>query len=138
VVTGDRTALRRNRRYFYLIAAAVLLWGAIGVRRAPAGEEWLPIAPEDLALKDNPANPGADAMILYRENEILTSDSAIDEYVRVKIFTQEGLKYGDVQINYQKGFAEIQNLRARTIRPNGEVINWDGKVYDGTAVKYRD
>jgi hypothetical protein len=138
VVTGDRTALRRNRRYFYLIAAAVLLWGAIGVRRAPAGEEWLPIAPEDLALKDNPANPGADAMILYRENEILTSDSAIDEYVRVKIFTQDGLKYGDVQINYQKGFAEIQNLRARTIRPNGEVINWDGKVYDGTAVKYRD
>ena len=29
--------------------------------------DWLPISPDDLALKDNPKQPGADAMILYRE-----------------------------------------------------------------------
>jgi len=39
-----------------------------GVSPTPATVGWLPIPPEDLAMKDNPASPGADAMILYREN----------------------------------------------------------------------
>ena len=130
--------MNRKHRFFLCCAVVVLLWGALGIRPSRAVDDWLPIAPEDLALKDNPASPGADAMILYRQSEIITGESAVDDYVRIKIFTQEGLKYGDVQINYQKGFAELQNLRARTIRPNGEIMNWDGKAFDSTVMKYRD
>lgn len=130
--------MNRKHRFFLCCAVVVLLWGALGIRPSRAVDDWLPIAPEDLALKDNPASPGADAMILYRQSEIITGESAVDDYVRIKIFTQEGLKYGDVQINYQKGLAELQNLRARTIRSNGEVINWDGKAFDITVMKYRD
>jgi hypothetical protein len=130
--------MNRSHWLLFCCAIVVLLWSALGIRPSRAGDDWLPIAPEDLALKDNPASPGADAMILYRQSEILTGESAVDDYVRIKIFTQDGLKYGDVQINYQKGFAELQNLRARTIRPNGEIINWDGKAFDSTVMKYRD
>jgi hypothetical protein len=33
---------------------------------AHAKDDWQPITPEDLKLKDNPAVPGSKAMILYR------------------------------------------------------------------------
>ncbi|MGH9746993.1 MAG: DUF3857 domain-containing protein [Candidatus Acidiferrales bacterium] len=125
-------------RLFCSSAVVVLLSLAFGARTAPAGDEWLPISPEDLALKDNPASPGTGAMILYRQSEILSSESIVDNYVRIKIFTQEGVKYGDVLIEYQKGFSELQNLRGRTIRPNGEVIDWDKKTFDVTVMKNRD
>jgi len=130
--------MKQKRKVRLAIVAALLLGGVCLSRAALGGDDWLPVAPEDLASKDDAASPGADAMILYRQTEILTSESAIDNYIRIKIFTQDGVKYGDVQINFQKGFAEIQNLRARTIRPNGEVINWDGKAFDATVMKYRE
>ena len=57
---------------------------------SPAKDDWLPIPPEDLALKDNPLNPGAHAMILYRENSIDAKASSVVEYDRIKIFTEEG------------------------------------------------
>ena len=65
--------------------------------RAPRAPDWLPIAPEDLAMKDNPKQPGLDAMILYREviddvSKAKHRGDSEQEYVRIKIFTQEGTK----------------------------------------------
>src|SRR5690348_6810844 len=72
------------------------------------GDDWQPINPADLALKDNPAQPGADAMILYRESKIsakdLTSEGDTDtEYIRIKIFTKAGLQYANVELPYVTG-----------------------------------
>ena len=39
---------------------------------------------EDLTLKDNPASPGAHAMILYREDVINAKAAWDDEYMRIK------------------------------------------------------
>ncbi len=104
-------------------------------RSAPAGDDWQAIAPEDLALKDNPASPGAHAMILYRESMVDANQGSVREYMRIKIFTEEGRKEANVEIPFVKGFDDIQDVRARTIRPDGTVVNYEGKPFEKTVVK---
>jgi hypothetical protein len=99
--------------------------------------DWQPVAAEDLALKENPAAPGEGAMILYREYVLDSWDLSVAEYVRIKVFTEEGRKWADVQIPYSPGVWEIKDLRARTILPDGRVLNFDGKVFDEVTVKSR-
>lgn len=117
---------------FAAIIFAALLTLSGGSR---AKDDWLPVPPEDLALKDNPLSPGAHAMILYRENSIDAKNSSELEYDRIKIFTEEGKKWGDVEIPYNKNSANINNIRARTIRPDGSAVDFQGKIYDKEIVK---
>jgi hypothetical protein len=109
-----------------------------GFLPAALAEDWQPIAKEDLALKDNPASPGAHAMILYRESNVDTTEASVSEYVRIKIFTEAGKKAGDVEIPFIKrgeGGYDIHDVRARTIRPDGSIVNFDGKVYEKEVLK---
>lgn len=101
----------------------------------PAVDDWQPIDPADLALKDNPKAPGADAMILYRDSMIDARQSFNLEYIRIKVFTQAGTKWADVEIPFVKGFDDIQDIRARTIRPDGTIVNFDAKPFEKTVVK---
>ena len=100
-----------------------------------AKDDWLPVPPEDLALKDNPASPGAHAMILYRESFIDADKSVETDYVRIKIFTEKGKESGDVELPYSRTQSTIEDLRARTIRPDGTVVNFEGKAFDKELVK---
>ncbi|MGH9684113.1 MAG: DUF3857 domain-containing protein [Candidatus Acidiferrales bacterium] len=120
-------------------AICVCFWLSLGPA-LKAGDTWLPIPPEDLAMKDNPASPGANAMILYRENTVnekLTDIDGpfVDEYIRIKIFTQQGTSEGDVQIPFFKGLSNINDIRARTIHPDGSIMNFDGKVFEKVVVR---
>jgi hypothetical protein len=126
--------MKRNRRFFCVIAIVAFLCGVAGLRTAPAGDEWLPISQEDLTLKDNPASPGAKAMILYRENRINAEAGTEDEYLRKKIFTSDGVKDSDVSIAFTSNI-RIESVRARTIRPDGSIANFDGKVFEKTALR---
>jgi len=127
--------MNRTARLVSLLVAVRLIACFPAARLASAADDWQPIPPEDLALKDNPKNPGTDAMILYRESMINAGESAVSEYVRVKIFTAQGAKHGDIAIPYEKNQSSIRDIRARTIRPNGEVVNFEGTTYDKTVVK---
>jgi hypothetical protein len=105
-----------------------------------AGDEWLPITPEELKMTSEPKAPGAPAIILYRQIDRDDSDPRTPHeynYVRTKIFTEEGRKYADVEIPFFKENETIVGIRARTIRPDGSVVNFDGKVYDKEIVKAR-
>lgn len=113
-----------------LLAIAILTALLFLSNGATAKDDWLPITPEDLALKDNPLNPGAHAMILYREDFIDAEHRTVDEYWRTKIFTDEGKTYGNVEIEFRKDRDEVTNVRARTIRPDGSVINFQGQVFE--------
>ena len=127
--------MKRMRRYLLVPAILYLLYCLTAVRLAPAKDEWLPIPPEDLALKDNPANPGAHAMILYRESSIDAEQAAFHEYVRIKIFTQEGTHAGDIEIPFFKGSDNIEDIRARTIHPDGSIVNFEGQSFEKEVVK---
>ena len=99
--------------------------------------EWQPIDREELALKDNPAVPGASAMILYRE--VLEDDSRSYEihHDRIKIFTDDGKKYADVEITFLAGRNEVVEIQGRTIRPDGSVVDFQGQVLEKTVVRAR-
>jgi Domain of Unknown Function with PDB structure (DUF3857) len=128
--------MNRTQRFFSITAVAVLLLGAaIATRTSSAGDDWLPITPADLALKDNPSQPGAHAMILYRSSDMDSKESSVREYVRVKIFTQEGANEADVEIPFNKQLTNILDIRGRTIHPDGSIVNFEGKPFEKTIVK---
>jgi hypothetical protein len=127
------------RRVFFF--GVVLLFGAAIERTRPvsAGDEWQPVLPEELTMTSDPKAPGAPAIILYHQ---VDRDDATREphelnYVREKIFTEEGRKYADVEIPFFKQQASIHSIKARTIRPDGSIVNFDGKVYEKEIVKAR-
>lgn len=121
--------------------AAVLTGGAaLECPRQVSGDDWLPISPEELKMTSEPKAPGAPAIILYRQIDRDDSSSRAPHeynYVREKIFTEEGRKYADVEIPFFKEQENIQGIKARTIRPDGSIVNFDGRVYDKEIVKAR-
>jgi hypothetical protein len=130
-----------NLRRLSLITAVILL-GAVMYRVAPsrAGDEWLPISPEELKMTSDPAVPGAPAIILYRQVDRDDSNARVPHeynYVREKILTEEGRKNADVEILFVPGDYNIINIRARTVQPNGSSTVYDGKVYEKEIVKAR-
>jgi hypothetical protein len=124
------------RRVFFLVA--MLLLGA-AVQRTPlvSGDDWLPISPEELKLTSEPKAPGAPAIFLYRgiERKDLGRANTEYNYVRIKVLTEEGRKYANVEIPYRQRTTAISNIKARTVRPDGTIVNFDGKVYEKTISK---
>ncbi len=127
-----------HRSVFGVAVVCLLLLSA--ARSLPATEGWLPVASEDLALKDNPKQSGADAMILYRESVIdarkaITDGETVEEYIRIKIFTQEGTKHAHIEIPFNKGVDDVNYIAGRTIRPDGSIVKFDGQVLETTAIR---
>ena len=126
----------RHCRLFFFAIAFVLLAASYRMRTAIA-DEWQPISPAELQMTSVPEAPGAPAVILYRQVD--RDDSARTgnpyNYVRIKILTEEGRKYGDVEIPFFKDQGTIHSLKARTIRPDGTIANFEGKAFDKTIVK---
>lgn len=129
------------KSYRVIFLVAVILGAAAWHRVAMvSGDEWQPITPEELKMTSEPKAPGAPAIILYRQIDRDDSDSRVPReynYVREKIFTEEGRKYADVEIPFFKENENIHNIKARTVRPDGSVVNFDGKVYEKEIVKAR-
>jgi len=126
----------RRLTFTALFVAAVFAASAIFfLPRTSAGDDWQPISPEDLKMTGDPKAPGAPAINLYRE--VNRDDQASREinYVRIKILTDEGRKNGDVAIPLYKQGEQINNIKARTIRPDGSIVNFDGKVYLAPIIK---
>jgi transglutaminase-like putative cysteine protease len=110
---------------------------ALALALPAAAADWLPVSPEDLALKREPKAPTATAIVLYRQVDRDDELSIETVYRRVKILTDDGRKYADVEIPYFKDYESIRSIQARTIRPDGTVINFHGTVYDKELIKER-
>ncbi len=121
------------------LITAVILLGAAGYRvsSSSAADEWLPISQEELKMTSVPEAPGAPAIYLYKQVDRNDQESHEYTYVRIKILTEEGRKNADVEIPFFKESADIRGIKARTIRPDGSVANFDGKVYEKTVVKVK-
>ena len=100
-----------------------------------AAEEFRPPTPEELAMKDVPWARGAAAVVLdwnVRHND---DESWATESVRIKVLTEEGKKYGSVELFYVPMFHTVRELRARTIAPNGTITPFTGRIYEKPVVK---
>ncbi len=115
------------------VVVSVAMWRSGGV----SGDEWKPISPEELKMTSVPEAPGAPAVFLYRQVDRDDSARAGHEsnYVRVKILTEEGRNQANVQIQFEKGKENVVNIRARTVRSDGTISNFDGKVYEQVVEK---
>jgi len=75
----------------FLFLSAILFAGVAARFSAPvnAGDEWLPITPEELKMTNEPKALGAPAVILFRQVDRDDSDPRTPHeynYVRPKIF----------------------------------------------------
>ena len=90
-------------------------------------------------MTSEPKAPGAPAIILFREvdrdDRGLTAHE--DVYFRIKILTEEGRKYADIEIPFFKEQGKIVNIHARTIKPDGTIVDFNGKAFDKSIVKAR-
>ena len=87
-------------------------------------------------MASEPKAPGAHAIYLYRQVDRDDKKAAATEYnyLRIKILTEEGRKYADIEIPFDKGY-RVSGIRARTIHPDGTIVNYEGKIYENTIVK---
>ena len=109
---------RRSITIFFL----ALVFGCI------AFADWRPIAPADLVLKQSRVDPNADAEALFREVHISNvqhgasyAQNIVSEYVRLKIFTERGKEFGNVQVPFF-GKTNIYDVQGRTIHPDGSIV----------------
>lgn len=125
-----------SRRLALLLA--IILTGAVVLLSPPVsvGDEWQPISQEELKMTSVPEAPGAPAIYLYRQVDREDSRTPHEySYARIKILTEEGRKYADVEIPFFKEQGDVHNIKARTIRPDGSIVNFEGKAFDKTIVK---
>ncbi|MBZ5586239.1 MAG: DUF3857 domain-containing protein, partial [Acidobacteriia bacterium] len=92
---------------------------------------------EELKITSEPEAPGAPAIILQRRVDRDDERSQEVQYFRTKILNEEGRKYANIEIPFYKGYVEVKNIRARTIKPDGSVSNFDGQIYERDLVKGR-
>jgi hypothetical protein len=120
-----------------LAILSLLLIGFLGLPLPAAADEWQPISPDELKMTSVPEAPGAPAVILYRQVD--RDDSARTgheyNYVRIKILTEQGRKYADVELAYRKDAGDIHSIKGRTVRPDGTIAAFTSKAYDKTIVK---
>jgi hypothetical protein len=124
----------RDRPIWSAAILAALLILASG-RPVAASEDWLPITEEEKALKDCPQQPGAPAIFLYRE-EINDDNTFISSYYcRIKILTAAGKERANIEIPFLKGLSKIEGLKARVVRPDGTSVEFNGQIFDKTALR---
>jgi hypothetical protein len=102
---------------------------------AQTAGDWPLISPADLAMKDNPASPGASAIVLDRDSQEDDIKGVQSEYYRIKIFTDEGRKFANIEIPYFEKLDEVRDVRARTVQPDGTSLEFHGEILDKLIVK---
>ena len=87
----------------FIIFLAPIIVLTIASYRSPqvsAAVGFQPVSPEELKMTQEPLAPGAPAIILFRQvdRDDRGETAHEDNYFRIKILTEEGRKYGDIEI----------------------------------------
>jgi hypothetical protein len=118
---------------------AAFATATLAAQPAKAGLGFQPISQDELKMTSEPQAPGAPAIILFRQvdrdDDINTPHE--ENYFRIKILTEEGRKYANIEIPFLKDFDNVVNIRARTIRPDGSIAEFDGKIFEKELIKER-
>src|ERR1051325_8341540 len=101
---------------------------------AAEGRPWLPVDPKDLQMKELKQIPGAQAALLYYADEI--DDASHNEffYSRIKIFSDGGKQYANIEIPLLEKFS-VENIFARTIHADGKIAEAAIHPYEKVVLK---
>lgn len=137
----------------FLVQLSLFLPVLILVAAAHAGVKFQPVSQEELKMTSEPLAPGAPAVILYRQvdrndygrtahggailigSEQANADRFEDDYFRIKILTEAGRRYANIEIPLPKEVGTVGGITARTIRPDGSIVDFSGQVFEKTIVK---
>jgi len=126
-----------NRRLAALCAVSLLV-STTAFARFHKTQEFRPATPEELKMTSVEGAPGAAAAILDWVRIDNDLEATTSEYFRIKIFNEEGKKQGDVELTFAPGYplwGGVHDIQARTIKPDGSIVPFTGKIYDKTVVK---
>jgi hypothetical protein len=93
-------------------------------------QSWIQPTPDELKMTAEPAAPDAAAIYLYREERADDKLHMHSLYVRLKVLTEKGKEYADVEIPYEGRSFGIRGVEGRTIHSDGTVIPFTGKPYE--------
>jgi hypothetical protein len=124
---------------FTAVAVVLSAWNAPTAKAVSRATSFRDVDPAELKMTSEPAAPGAPAILLFREVD--RDDSSHtgheDDYYRIKILTEAGRKYGDIEIPFLTEMGSINGIHARTISPDGNIVDFSGKIFTKSVVKAR-
>ena len=116
----------------YLLWLLLLPWTCFA-----QNQDWREITPQDREIKEVPGDPGASAIQLffadYRDDDVRYQFF----YHRIKILTEEGKKYANIEIPIFPWY-HFDGVKARTIHPDGSIVDFTGKPFEKVLAKTRD
>jgi len=123
--------MRAHRR---ILIPAVLLFCALPCLAQT--EDWLRITQQDLRLNAVPGIPGARAIQLYYADYIDDQEHTEFFYRRIKVLNDKGMSFADVEIPVPPE-CSVSGLKARTVHPDGRIVEYTGKPYQKILLKQR-
>src|SRR6476620_1055625 len=100
-----------------------------------ARADWPTINPEDLKMTDLAEQKGAPAVVLLREEVADDPNNNHSVYMRIKVLTETGKRYTDVEIPYYKRGFRVDSVSGRTVHADGSIVPFNGRVFDKVVVK---
>jgi Domain of Unknown Function with PDB structure (DUF3857)/Transglutaminase-like superfamily len=97
--------------------------------------DWPPISPDDLKMTDLKEQPGAPAVVLDREETDDDMNNVHSVYERIKILTDAGREYANVELPYSRRGFNIEGISGQTVHADGTVVPFTGKAFDKTVEK---
>ena len=122
------------KNYRYLLWAWLLLlpWPCFG-----QNQDWLEITAQDREIKEVPGDSGASAIQLYYADYHDGNSGTQFFYHRIKILNDAGKQYANVEIQVEPLYRFI-DLKARTIHPDGSIVEFTGKPFEKMLIKAGD
>ena len=120
------------RRFAHLLSLTLLASCLSAV-----AADWPSIPSEDKKLDSVPGQPGAPAITLLREEVDSDLQHYHSVYTRIKILTEAGKKYGDVELPFSGAGLNLGEVRGRTVQPDGSIVAFEGKPFDKVIVAAR-
>src|SRR6267143_6003253 len=111
---------------------------ALTIHSAAMGDDWPPITPEERGTTSLPEQPGAAAVVLDREEVSDDPHNYRTVYMRIKVLTEPGRRYADVEIPYSRRHFTISDVRGRTVHRDGTIVPSTGKPFDKVLVRRKE
>jgi len=124
---------KQNSACILLLTGILVISGLVSMQAS--AQDFPAVSPDELKLAAEPQAAGAPAIVLQRRVDRDDEQSVENVYFRIKILTEEGRKYADVEIPFDRGYVEVKNIRARITGPDGSTSNFNGQIYERDLVK---
>jgi hypothetical protein len=125
----NRPICRTIVRYLPFVCVVVLAT----VARA----QWTTPTDEELKMTSQAEAPGAAAVYLNKDEVTDDLHHTWSFYVRLKVLTERGKDYANVELKHYQGEYTIKDIAGRTIHPDGTIVPFTGKPFDKLIEKSR-